>query len=631
MTRRKALILAGSGVLGAAAAAAGGGAAFIATGEVKFSNRFYPGTRMDGEDLGGLTYAQALARARARWDVFAANPVSFRLRERTWQPSGRDAGVRVDYLTPLGAAYAWGREGDWITRLSQQREAAETPHDWRTQVTFDPQPFSGVIEGIAAELGRPAAEGSLRLEERGGRQVFVIAQSASGQRLAPADYLGVMSREFEPPKRLLIDLALETVPATVSSAGFEPVAEEARRLLDGHILLLSPFGRWSVRREDLATDLRLVGTTAAPRVEFDVDYRAFERVASDLARKLRIEPVEPKIRVNPEGEIVPTVRGREGRTVDVETLWARVQAAFQSGADEVQVPIIVLTPDVGRLSARELQFDNVVATGTSFFWGSAWNRVHNIDNGSAKIDGTVVAPGEQFSLNAVVGSITLANGFVEGLVIAPNRTEPGVGGGICQVSTTLFRALFWAGLPVVERWQHVYRVGYYELGPEPENPPGFDAAIWQPSQDLRFTNDTPNSLLIRRDFSERTGTLQFHIMGAPIGRKIELGSWRGKLVPPPPMKVEPDDELAPGEARRTDTAVAGMQVVIYRTVSFGDRVLFKDRFPSQFRAWPERWEVGPNEDGTLDTSAVPGYVPEGGEAAGNVEVRDEGATPDAAT
>ena len=629
MTRRKALILAGSGVLGAAAAGVAGSAAFIATGEAKFRNRFYPGTRVDGEELGGLTYAQALARARARWDVFAANPVSFRLGDRTWQPSGSDAGVRVDYVAPLSAAYAWGREGDWGTRLGQQREAAESPRDWRTQVTFAPRPFNDLVEGIAAELGRPAADGSLRLEKRGGRQVFVIAQSASGQRLVTADYLGVMSREFEPPKRLLIDLALETVPAKVSSEEFEPVAEAAQQLLDGHILLLSPFGRWSIRREDLASDLRLVGTTAAPRVELDVDYRAFEPVATDLARKLRIEPVEPKIRVNPEGEIVPTVRGREGRTVDVETLWARVQAAFQSGADEVQVPITVLAPDAGRLSARELQFDNEVATGTSFFWGSAGNRVHNIDNGSAKIDGTVVAPGEQFSLNAVVGPITLANGFVEGLVIAPNRTEPGVGGGICQVSTTLFRALFWAGLPVDERWQHVYRVGYYELGPD--SPPGFDAAIWQPSQDLRFTNDTPNSLLIRRDFSERAGELHFHIMGAPIGREIKLESWRGKLVPPPPMKVEPEDELAPGEVRRTDTAVAGVQAVIYRTVSFGDRVLFKDQFPSQFRAWPERWEVGPNEDGTLDTSGVPGYAPEGGEAAAAGEVRDEGATPDAAT
>ncbi len=629
MTRRKLLTLAGAGIVGSAAAGAAAAASFVAVGESKFADRFYPGVQMDGEDVGGLRLDQAMARARARWEPFLANPIVFRLGDRAWTPTATQVGIAVDYVGPLRTAYAWGREGSWGARFAEQRATAEAPHGWRSLPSFDPLVFTGYLGGIAAEVYRPASDASVHVEVRGGRRQVAVQESVVGQRLVQADYLSVAGQGFDSPQRMIVDLAVEHTVPGITTDMVAPVLVEAERVMRGHINLVSDQGRWAIAREELATELAIAGTSDAPELELRLDYQAFARVASEIANELRIDPVEPKIRVNAAGDVVPTIEGRLGRSVNVERLWSRVQAAVTSGADEVRVPLVILQPDITRLSAADLQFDNLIGEGHSFFWGSAWNRVHNINNGSAKIDGTVVAPGEQFSLNAVVGAITIANGFVEGLVIAPNRTEPGVGGGICQVSTTLFRSAFWAGLPIDERWQHVYRVGYYELGPE--HPPGFDAAIWQPSQDLRFTNDTPNYLLIRREFDEGAGELSFKIMGAPVGREVEIGSWRGQLVEPPPLRVEASDELEPGELKRTDTAVGGMQAIIYRNVSLGGRMLFKDQYASNFAAWPERWEVGQNPDGSVDFSAVPGYVPPGEEpAADGGEVPDEGATPDAA-
>ena len=303
---------------------------------------------------------------------------------------------------------------------------------------------------------------------------------------------------------------------------------------------------------------------------------------------------------------MPLVEGTPGRTIDAESLWTRVQTAFTGGRDRVNVPLVVLQPAITRRSAGELQFDNLIAAGVSRFTGSSRNRVHNIANGSRLIDGTVVPPGETFSFNATVGPITEGNGFVEGLVIAPTRTEPGIGGGICQVSTTLFRAAFWAGLPISERWQHAYRVRYYELGPN--NPPGFDAAIWQPSQDLAFTNDTPNHILIRRDFNARAQSLAFRLMGPPLEREVTLDPWRGQEIEPPPLRVVPTTELPPGAIEKTDSAIPGLRTVISRQVALGGHVRFKDRFPSAFIPWPERWEVGQAEDGSFDPNLVPGYA-----------------------
>ena len=428
-----------------------------------------------------------------------------------------------------------------------------------------------------------------------------------------------MAGNLRPPTRLVVDLASEVIAPAVVEDQLDPIAADAARLLDGHIGLNTPWASWKVARDSLVADVAIVGPDRDPEVEVSLDYASFESLARQIADRLRVAPADPRIRMSASGEVVPLDEGRAGRQVDVEQLWSRVQAAFASGDSAVQVPIVVVRPDVSRLTAKELQFDNVIAVGESIFWGSEDNRIHNIEHGSRLIDGAIIPPGESFSLNETVGPITLDNGFVEGLVIAPTRTEPGVGGGICQVSTTLFRALFWAGLPIDERWQHVYRVGYYELGED--SPPGFDAAIWQPRQDLRATNDSPNYLLIRREFDALNQILRFKILGAPIGRTVTLDSSRGDIAEPPPPVVVANPELEPGETKQTDSAREGMKTVIYRHVAIGDQVLFRDQFASLFRAWPERWEVGPNEDGSLDLSQIPDFeAPEG-------ETPDDGEAP----
>lgn len=623
ISRRDLLLVAGSGVLGGAAAAAAGAAAFVAVGEARYANRFYPGVRVDGEDVGGLTLAEARARLTARWDGFRDSPVIFRLDGRTWSPTGGEVGIQVDYATPLAQAYAWGRRGSWETRLRQQRQTLETPRDWWTLVRFDPHVFTAYVERIGVAIAQSPTDASLRIETRGGQRRPRVSPSSKGRELIPADVLAVMSRRFDTPQRLIIDLQSRAIAPQVATDAVTPAAERGRELMDGHIQLVAPGHRWSIAREDLAQDMRVVGPPTAPQISVDVSYRAFDRVAREIADTLRVPAVEPKIRVGRDGEVVPLVEGTPGRTIDAERLWSRVQTAFAGGRDRVTVPLVVLQPSIARLSAGELQFDNLIAEGLSRFTGSSDNRIHNIDNGSRLIDGTVVPPGETFSFNATVGPITEGNGFVEGLVIAPTRTEPGIGGGICQVSTTLFRAAFWAGLPVSERWQHAYRVGYYELGPN--NPPGFDAAIWQPAQDLAFINDTPNHILIRRSFDAGKQTLAFRLMGPALERQVALDAWKGEEIEPPPLRVAPTTELPPGAVEKTDSAVPGLRTVITRQVALGGRLISKDRFPSVFLPWPERWEVGQAEDGSFDPNLVPGYAEAQAEA--EAESQGEGAPP----
>ncbi len=160
-----------------------------------------------------------------------------------------------------------------------------------------------------------------------------------------------------------------------------------------------------------------------------------------------------------------------------------------------------------------------IAEGVSSFANSSANRVHNVLLMASKIDGVVVPPGATFSFNDVMGDVGPDAGWAEGIVIINRRSQPGLGGGICQVSTTVFRAAFWAGVPITERHDHTYPVPYYTQGGAPE---GFDATVWSPQLDLKFQNDTGAPLVIGAQADRRTATLRIKLFGKKVERKVTL-------------------------------------------------------------------------------------------------------------
>ena len=144
------------------------------------------------------------------------------------------------------------------------------------------------------------------------------------------------------------------------------------------------------------------------------------------------------------------------------------------------------------MTARELGITELVSQGVTYFLGSAATRVKNIATSAGKFHGVIVGPGETFSFDEFLGDVSLDQGYAEALIIFNGRTIKGVGGGVCQVSTTAFRAAYQAGFPIVERWPHAYRVSWYERG----FGPGLDATVFAPEVDFKFKNDTPYHLLI---------------------------------------------------------------------------------------------------------------------------------------
>ena len=205
----------------------------------------------------------------------------------------------------------------------------------------------------------------------------------------------------------------------------------------------------------------------------------------------------------------------------------------------------------------------------------------------------IIGPGEEFSFNYLLGDISIENGFVEGKVIFGGRTVTGIGGGICQVSTTAFRAAFQGGFAITERNSHGYRVSYYEQN---NTLPGLDAAIWQPERDFRFQNNTPYHLLIETDFYPAQDAIQFRFYSTKYWQTEVEEAIIKNVIPAPPDKFVPSKDLQPGEIRQIDYSADGAEVTVYRNVyDMSGQLATRDYEYTYYLPWQAIYEVAPGD------------------------------------
>ena len=327
------------------------------------------------------------------------------------------------------------------------------------------------------------------------------------------------------------------------------------------------------------------------RIEPTFDHASFSSLFDEIDRTLAIEPLDAAGRFDEKtSRVTDFAPPRDGRKLDRNSLIDGILAAARGEDRKVDIPIIGIT--ASRAATNNLGIETLIGSGESFFFQSASFRIHNIEVGSRILDGSLIKPGDRFSFNEYLGPIDYERGFVDGLVIIEDGTVDGIGGGICQVSTTLFRAAFWAGLPIEERHKHLYRVKYYEQG---NFPIGFDASVWQPSLDMRFRNDTDGPIMIRTIFDRRRSSLKSELWGRSTGRTVEISDHRlSDWVDPPPDEWFVDDELTEGTKKQIEWAVQGVFAVLSRKV-WTDTVLISEAdFASSFVEWPNRFMLSPD-------------------------------------
>lgn len=257
----------------------------------------------------------------------------------------------------------------------------------------------------------------------------------------------------------------------------------------------------------------------------------------------------------------------------------------------LQLPTGEVEPKVKTSETNKFGVIELLAEGESSFKDSIPSRVHNINLASLRFHGVVILPGEIFSFGQRVGTISAETGYEKAYVIKENKTILEDGGGVCQVSTTMFRAALNAGLPIVERQAHYYRVGFYEQG---GFPPGLDATVYPPSPDLKFKNDTATHILIQTVIDKQKKRLKFQFYGTKDGRKVEISKPVIHSQTPPPPDVYTDDPTLPaGVVKRFDVAHWGAKVSFVRKVFNSDGSLKEEKiFWSNYTSWPAVYQKG---------------------------------------
>lgn len=257
--------------------------------------------------------------------------------------------------------------------------------------------------------------------------------------------------------------------------------------------------------------------------------------------------------------------------------------------------ILLIVPVEAKVKTEEannLGIKEILGEGQSFFRGSISNRIYNISLAASRLNGILITPGETFSFNEKLGEITAETGYKQAYIIKEKKTVLDDGGGVCQVSTTLFRAALNAGLPIEERQAHAYRVAYYEQGPVPSGAgqggfgPGLDATVYAPRTDLKIKNDTPAYILIQSDTNTKNASLTFALYGTADARKATISKPRvWDEVKPLEALYQDDPTLPKGQVKQVDFAAWGAKTSFDYKVTRGEEILQNRTFSSNFQPW----------------------------------------------
>jgi len=248
----------------------------------------------------------------------------------------------------------------------------------------------------------------------------------------------------------------------------------------------------------------------------------------------------------------------------------------------LEMPVQTSSPSVTTQEVNQLGINELIGRGTSIFRGSIASRIFNVGHASGKLNGVLIPPDSVFSFDDAVGDVSQLTGYKQAYIIQSGKTILGDGGGLCQVSTTLFRAALNAGLPIVERRAHAYRVGYYEQ----DSGPGLDATVYVPTTDFKFKNDTPNTILIQTIFDPKAMTLAFELYGTKDGRVATITKpIITKQIAPPEDKYIDDPTLPTGKVNQVEHKAWGATVKFDYTVTRNGEQIYQKTFTSVYQPW----------------------------------------------
>lgn len=584
-----------------------------------YQGRFFPRTKISGIDFSGKTKEEAIKILEEKNQNYLNDgniEISFAGQEKKIAPSQ----FSVELNAKSGVDFVFQQtHKNFFSSAFKALNCIISGNSWSQGVVIDKDKLSKILSESTTNSYSPPKDANLEIVDNS--IVFSEAQEGEGADLITAEnsiknQISLLSNEKINIEKVKINPAISDID--LAQAYFKTSALLQNKGFD---LKKESTVVYSIDSRDLKNWLKFekktyanfedtgmfkgkvagvsisvkdgAGIFALPQLirnknvlEAYIDEAKVNAFVSLLASRIDEKPEDAKL-IIVNNAVTVAQKENYGRALDQKKLLEEINLRLNSSSEnDIQLPVTPLIPDVRSDNISELGIKEKIAEGISSFAGSPKNRINNLTIGTSKFNGAIIKPDEVASFADIVGEVDESQGYLPELVIKGTETIQELGGGMCQVSTTFYRAALNVGVPIIERHPHAYLVGYYKDGP--------DATVYVPSTDLKWKNDTGHYILIQASVDAAKKKVTFDFWGTNDGRRVTVSApTYTDIVPAPTDPYYVDDPTYPtGYLVEEEHPHEGAIGTITRTITYPDGKTKTDTIKSTYKPWPAKMRRG---------------------------------------
>ncbi|HAW60269.1 MAG TPA: hypothetical protein DCW86_02200 [Actinobacteria bacterium] len=534
--------------------------------------RIHHGVRVSGISVGHLTPEEAVLKLSTKQKAALIKQVTLRHADKTWVVYPAQFDTKVNITKTVKKAFGVGRAGGIFQRLRLRLCSWCEPVDIPLIYSVDQKLLSQFVNGVATEVDREPVNAGIKIKET----EVEIVPSQIGMKLRRPETFTLVRRKLVALRDREADLPVDILPVELTEEDVAEAYNEVKLFLSVPIVLRYDRYSWELKPEEVGELITFKHTKAEDGKSRTLtaclnEKKTKERIG-EITRSINIDPRDA--RFNVVGKKVTIIPSQSGLKIDEEAAFFLLEQVIRLPAPrEVLLSTKVVTPKITTEKARAMGIKEQVVAYTTSYNPKHTARVHNIHLLAKELDGTIIAPGEIFSFNEVVGDRTAEKGYQEAPMILNGELVPAIGGGVCQVGTTIFNTAFFGGYEIAERYCHSFYISRY--------PAGRDATVSYPGPDFKFKNDTSTYLLIKTSYTASTVTVAFY--STDFGTEVSYSATLFANLKPYTTKYVEDPTLLKGQEKVEEEGVEGRDITVYRTVERDGVLVRKDKFFSRYR------------------------------------------------
>ena len=544
---------------------------FVGIITIPFINKVYPNIYIAGIYAGDKKKDTVINEIKSRDLPYK---ITLNLDGSKYEILTSEISYSIDYEESVDRAYNYTSSGNFFGDLINRVKLIFKPREFGLVVNLDDDKLLESLLIVSSKLGTKPVEPSAKIKNG----QLILDTGKNGVEVDLDELNSHVRKNLSNLDSSEINIKLKEVNTSLSPSELESYRFRLSKLLGKSITLIFEFDNFSINDSALIQFIDPKGNYKDDKIR--------EEIIS-ISKKINRYP-QDSVFIVENGTVTEFTPSKDGITVDEDKLVNEIKTQIESLEQTdnklltIEVPVMKSPAKIRNEDVNNLGIETLIGRGYSTFKGSISNRIYNVNLAQSKFKGLLIPPGEIVSFNDILGDVSAFTGYKQAYVIMDGKTVLGDGGGVCQVSTTFFRALLSAGLPIIERRAHAYRVGYYEQG----FPPGLDATVYSPTTDLKFKNDTPAYILIQPKIDINNLNLTFEIYGTDDGRVATTTKPIITSQTAPPADSYVDDPTLPlGTIKQIEHKAWGAKVIFdYKVVRNGE-TLIDQRFNSNYRSW----------------------------------------------